>query len=328
MQISNKIQEHFDDAIRTVGGSEMWGSVLVGYKGETLFTKGYGKCDYETKECDTSTLYEIASLSKQFTATAILHLHQNKKLNIYDSIGLFFKDIPKDKHSITLHHLLTHTAGLSKEIGVPYDSKINRVEYVQKMLQEQLASEPGKQVGYSNAGYAILAAVIEEITGDSFQNYLKQNLFTPSRMNDTGFIGDENLIKTGRASKRLTEDSGEHTAVEWHHYGWGYKGMGGVVTTVLDLALWDKALRGNIILNDEMKKILFEPFVKNHACGWLINPTSRDTNKAEHSGGVAGYGIHMVHFLDEDAVIVILSNDEMKARKVSQELENILFSQI
>jgi len=168
-------------------------------------------------------------------------------------------------------------------------------------LQESLVATPGIRHGYSNVGYALLAAVIEQVTGGAFQKYLKQNLFEPAGLNDTGFIGDQELIKNDRASKRLTNDSKEWTAADWYYYGWGYKGMGGVISTVLDLERWSRALRGDTILNEEMKKILFAPVLEDEACGWRIKFTSRKTRRAEHSGGVAGYGTHMVHFLDEKA---------------------------
>ncbi len=326
MQNTGKLYTKFDEVIRAAGGSDVWGSILVGHNNEIIFVKGYGKCNYASKDCDPLTLYELASLSKNFTAAAILHLQQNKKLKISDGVTSFFENISQDKNSITLHHLLTHTAGLSKEIGVPYTSRIERKSYVRKMLQEPLVAAHGTQHGYSNVGYALLAAVVEQVTDGTFQKYLKQNIFTSAGMNDTGFIGDRELIKSNHVSKRLTDDSKEWTAADWHYYGWGYKGMGGVVSTVLDLWCWSQVLRGDTILNEEMKKILFTPLLEDEACGWSIKSTSRKTRRAEHSGGVAGYGTHMAHFLDENSVIVVLSNDEMKAQKISQRLEDVLFN--
>jgi CubicO group peptidase (beta-lactamase class C family) len=159
-----------DEAVERIGKGAFWGTVLASKKGEVVFAKGYGFADYKTKPNAPDTLFEIASASKQVTATAILRLEQKKKLKTTDSLAKVFKDVPKDKEKITIDHLLHQTSGFSPELGKPYDWAGARDQYVRDMLAPPLVEEPGKKFAYSNVGYALLAAVVEEVTGGSFED--------------------------------------------------------------------------------------------------------------------------------------------------------------
>ncbi len=312
------------DAAVLKAAPDFWGAVLVARKDEVLLAKGYGLADYESTPNTPRTLFELASASKQVAATAILHLEQKRKLKVTDTLGEFFKDVPEDKREIQLHHLLTHTSGISGNVGVPYASPIGRQQYVRDMLAEPLSSPPGERFEYCNVGYALLAAVVEEVSGKSFEDYVHKNLFKPAKLKDTGFITDRHLIKTKRASVRKSEQPGEWTAASWH-WGWGYRGMGGVVTTVYDLLAWDRALRGDKLLGKKAKEKLYTPVEDGYAYGWKVHETRWGSRKAHHSGGVAGYGTNVVRYLDDDACVFVLSNDGKAAHQVSYELEQVLF---
>lgn len=327
--LEGELGEQLDEAVRDAGGRDFWGSVLVAREGKVLLAKGYGKADYATTPNTPRTLHELASASKQVTAAAILHLQQRKKLKVTDTLDKFFKDVPGDRKEIQLHHLLTHTSGLSNKLGVPYNSTKPRQRYVEEMLAEDLSAKPGERFEYSNVGYALLAAVVEEVTNKPFEAYCERHLFKPARCSDTGFINDRDLIKTKRASVRRSERDprGQWTAASWH-WGWGYRGMGGVVTTVLDLLRWDRALRGDKILDDESKAQLYRPFKAGYAYGWKVETTERGTRKAHHSGGVAGYGVNIVRYLEEDVAIFVLSNDGQAAFAVTGAIEKLLFEPV
>ncbi len=316
-----------EEAVRRAGGPDFWGSVLVARDGEVLLAKGYGFADYEGTPNTPSTLFELASASKGFTAAAILDLVQHEKLALDDTLDRFFPGVPKDKRRITVHQLLTHTAGIGGDVGVGYASPIRRRAYVRRVLSRPLSSEPGTRFEYANAGYALLAAIVEEVTKRTFETVLEKRLFRPAGMKDTGFLGDRDLIASKRASVRRTTEPGAFTAADWH-WGWGYRGMGGVVTTVLDLERWDRALRGDAVLSAEAKRILFAPRLANYACGWLVEGTPRGTRKAHHSGSVAGYGTNLVRYLDEDAFIAVLSNDPGAAQAVTAAVEPLLFEPV
>ncbi len=324
--VDGEIGKALDAAVRKAGGADFWGSVLVAREGKVLLAQGYGFADYAKQPNTPRTFFELASASKQVTAAAILHLEQQNKLSVTDTLDRFFDDVPQDKRGIQVHHLLTHTSGISPECGVPYASTIPRKGYVETILRDPLVSQPGSAFAYSNAGYALLAAVVEEVTKKPFEEYAEKALFKPAQMADTGFIGDRDL-DAKRCSVRRSDEPGTFTAAKWH-WGWGYRGMGGVVTTVLDLHRWDRALRTDAVLGAAAREKLYTPFRDGYAYGWKVDPTERGTRKAHHSGSVRGYGTNLVRYLEDDAEIFVLSNDPKAAYEVTSAIEALLFAPV
>ncbi len=322
--VAGKLGEALARAVEESGGPDFWGAVLVAREGDVLLARGYGMADYGETPNTPHTLFELASASKQVAGAAVAHLVQRKKLALDATLGALFDDVPEDKSAITVRQLLTHTSGISGSIGVAYRSPIGRADYVRKMLAEPLAAAPGERFEYCNAGYALLAAIVEEVAGGTFEKYCEKHLFEPAKLKDTGFIGDRDLARSGRVASRRTNEPGEWTAAEWH-WGWGYKGMGGVVTTVWDLLAWDRALRRRDPLDDDAKAILYTPEQASYAGGWRIDVTERGTRKAHHSGSVAGFGCNVVRWLEDDACAFVLSNDPRAAHAVSAALEALLF---
>ncbi|MDJ0975919.1 MAG: serine hydrolase domain-containing protein [Planctomycetota bacterium] len=323
--VAGKLGKQLDAAIEEAA-PEMWGSVLVARKGKILLARGYGNADYASAPNTPRTLHELASISKQVTATAVLHLVQRKKLKLDAPIGKYFKKTPGDKEDITVRQLLTHTSGISGNVGVPYDSPLDRKSYLREILAKPLATQPGERFEYANVNYALAAALVEEVSKKSFEAYCEKHLFKPAGCKDTGFIQDKDLEKSGRASSRKGAARGK-TAADWH-YGWGYRGMGGVVATVLDVHRWDRALRSKDVLKDEFKDLLYEPVMNFYACGWKVNVTDRGTRKVHHSGGVQGYGANLVRYLEDDVLIVALSNDGKHAFDVTRAVERVLFEPV
>lgn len=324
-EIVTELGKRLDEAIRAAGGSKLWGTVLVAKGGEIVLSKGYGFADYRTKPNAPDTLFELASASKQVTATAILRLEQQKKLSTSDPLSKFWKDLPTDKRAITLDHLLHHTAGFDPEIGVPYAWVGSRDVYVKQVLAKPVVDAPGDKFAYSNVGYALLAAVVEEVTGKTFEEYVRRELFAAAGLVDTGFIKDERLVKSDRVTKRACDDcQADWTAANWY-WGWGYRGMGGVVSTALDVFAWDRALRGEKILGGPAKEKLYAPELDRYACGWKVESTDRGTTKASHSGGVRGYAIEIARWLEEDALVVILSNGKSDLFGIERAITDLLF---
>lgn len=154
---------------------------------------------------------------------------------------------------------------------------------------------------------------------------MKEHLLAPAGLEDTGFIGDERLKGSGRAATRLDpQGRPTGTAADWC-WGWGYRGMGGVVTTTEDLLRWDRALRGDALLDAKARAELHRPRLAGYACGWLIETTERGTTKAHHSGSVEGFGAQLVRWLDEDAFVAVLSNGRTDPTAVAEALEVVLF---
>lgn len=303
-----------------------WGSVLVARGGEIVFAKGYGMADFDEAPCTPTTLFELASVSKQVTSAAVLHLAQRKKLSVDDTIDRFFKDVPSDKKGITVHQLLTHTSGLNPE-GVGYADPVARDAYVKRMMAKPLVTDPGVTYAYSNVGYALLGCIVEEASKTSFEKYCEKHLFKPAGMKDTGFIGDRDLIKSKRVSVRRDASGTDRTAADWN-WGWGYRGMGGVVTTVLDMHRWDQALRSDGVLDETTREIYYTPALNGYACGWNVATTERGTQRVSHTGGVKGYKTNYVRFLEDDAMFVVLGNVGNDAFAVARAIEPLLFEPV
>lgn len=297
-----------DEAIRGAGGEKLWGVALVAVKGEVVFAKGYGFADYKAVPNAPDTLFELASVSKHVTAAAILRLEQQKKLKTSDALDKFFPKAPKDKKKVTLDHLLHHTSGLSDSLGVSYAWPGTRDAYAEQMLAPALVGTPGAKFSYSNVGYALLAAVVEVVTGKPFEDYVRKELFGPAGLTETGFIDDAALKKLGRATVRKCDDcEPTWTAVDWW-WGWGYRGMGGVVTSARDFVKWDRALRGDKVLGAAAKAKYYTPALDDYACGWKTGRTPRGKPTATHSGGVRGYAIEVTRGLEDDFLVLFFSN--------------------
>lgn len=324
--VAGDLGRRLDAAVAKAGGTSFWGAVLVARGGQVLLAKGYGFADYDARPNRPDTLFEIASASKQVTATAILRLEQQKKLSLDDPVTRFFPKAPKDKEAVTVRHLLNHTAGLAETLAVPYSWTGSRDVYAREMLDPPLSSAPGERFSYSNVGYALLAAIVEEVTGGAFEAYCEKELFAKAGLSSTGFVADPDLVKSERVSVRRAEDSRPgDTAAAWF-WGWGYRGMGGVVTTVLDLHAWDRALRTDRVLGEEAKKRLHTPALAGYACGWKIEATERGTTKVHHAGGVRGYACQVARWLEDDAFVAVLSNGKTNVLEVERALASLLFA--
>ncbi len=308
---------------KTDGG--FWGAVLVARGGKVDLAKGYGNADLAQRPIDASTIFELASVSKQVTATAILRLEQQGKLKTTDTLATFWPKIPEDKREMQVQHLLNHTSGLAGSIGVPYHSPIDREAYVAHVLTKPRTHFPGDHFSYSNVGYALLAAIVEKVTGGTFEAYCAAELFKPARLTRTGFINDQRLLEDANVAVRMG-GAATDTAVRWH-WGWGYRGMGGVVTTLNDLLLWDRALRTDVLLNKGQRTKLFTPAEGGYACGWKIGPTAGGQVRASHSGSVKGFGVWLTHYRADDAMIAIWTNGRRDLGTLNALIEEALYPQ-
>ncbi|MGE0432961.1 MAG: serine hydrolase domain-containing protein [Planctomycetota bacterium] len=324
--IRTALGEKVDRAVQLSTAGGFWGAVLVAKDGEILLSKAYGNQDYATKPNTPDTLFELASLSKQFTAAAILKLQQTRKLKLSDTLGKLLRgaDVPREKRDITVQQLLNHTSGLDHEAGLAYAWPGSRDEYIAHLMAAPQRSKPGEAFAYNNPAYALLAAIVEIASGQSFEDYLREKLFAPAGMTSTGFVGDARLKDSGRDSVRLWEGKDLGMTAATFGWGWGYRGMGGVVSTVRDMYRWDRALRGTKVLDADAQRQLFSPALVNYACGWYVVP-SPDGRRAFHGGTVGGFRTMCSRWLDTDAVIIILSNDGAKETELERTIAAMLF---
>jgi len=304
-----------DDYLNQLSAYGFAGTVLVAKKGEILLNKGYGLSDRKSNIlCSPDTVYDIGSITKQFTAAAILKLEAEGKLSTDDPITKYFDNVPGDKKDITIHHLLTHTSGLRHGYGGDYEVA-HRDKTVQLMFDTPLDFEPGKAWSYSNGGFSILGAIIEKLSGKSYEVFLNDAFFNSIGMHSTGYTlpewDEKYVVRYQNEGLSIDFESPlDRPGPYWHLYT-----NGGILSTTGDLFKWHLALKNKPILPVEQKKKYFTPYVKTtrdnmfYAYGWLVRKTNRNTTSIEHGGGShEGVNCRFLRFVDEDAVIIVLSH--------------------
>lgn len=311
------------------------GSVLVAENGNVILNKGYGYANMEWDVPNTTdTKFRLASITKQFTAMLIMQLVEEGKIDLNGKLSdylPYYKKAIGDK--ITIHHLLTHTSGIPNLTNRP-ENEFNKIsknhievkELVEKYCSDDLEFEPGSKFSYSNSGYVILGAVIEEMSGKPYEEVLKEKIFDPSGMENSGY-DNNNLIIDKRASG-YNKSFSEYENTEYLDMSFPYS-AGSMYSTVEDLYLWDQALYSEKLLSEENKEIMFKPFLQNYAYGWGVNelPVGDDKKKVtRHSGGINGFNTLIVRFVDDKHLIVLLNNfSPSNLNNIVSKIGNILY---
>ncbi len=316
-----KIDNYLNDG--TLNGFS--GAILVVKEGELIINKGYGLANKNTNTINNpNTIFDIGSNTKQFTATAILKLVEQNKVSVTDSLSKFFNELPIDKQNITIHQLLTHTAGFSESIGRDYSSfgklsEISQKDFFEKLFASKLLSEPGEKYSYSNTGYSILGRIIELASGQPYEAFLNEHLFTPAGMLQTGYLlpkwdtkqmahgYNRNIIET-ESTITLYQEAGD---VNWH-----LKGNGGINSTQNDMLLWYKALKTNIILTPESFKKLTTPYpytsspnsTSSYGYGWGVKKLENNIKRISHNGSNGTFAHTIIWYPKEDTYIVYATN--------------------
>jgi CubicO group peptidase (beta-lactamase class C family) len=285
------------------------GAVLVSNQGEILLNHGYGLADRSNNLPNRSdTVFNLGSVTKQFTAAAILRLEMQGRLSLSDSIARFFNEVPPEKQGVTIHHLLTHTAGIPLFSGEDYEAA-GRDETVVKTLNTPLAFEPGTAYGYSNTGYSLLAAVIEIVSGQAYEAFLAEQLFQPAGMEWTGY----RLPGWEPASLARGYVAGQDRGIpiEKIFPSWNVMGNGEMLSTTTDLYRWHLALKTDQVLSGTAKQKLWTPFLQEYACGWRVHE-SEDGRIVEHNGaGDTGMSALLKWYTGPDVLIVLFGNQTL-----------------
>ncbi len=340
--------QRMDDYLRRASAFGFSGSALVAVGDEVLLSHGYGIADRKTgASCAPETIFDLGSLSKQFTATAVLALAQQKKLALDDKLSKFFDDVPIDKRAITLHQLLAHTSGLPRGLETVGSRAADRQAMLQAAFAAPLAAKPGKGHLYSNLGYDVLGAVIEVATGRPFEDVVRELVFTPAKMASTGFRQDGRL-EAKRAARGepvhydpppagsiLADDESrfeglmeEKPLATEGWYTWGLRGAGGMLSTVSDLWLWEQALRGVTVLDAKSKHILWDPVLGNYACGWYVHESQRKTPWIAHGGSTGnGFDVYATRYPKEGVFFTVLGNTTGVVPWVNVNLGKLVFGE-
>lgn len=309
----NGLGIRIDSLFRSYTDSGLAGSVLVIHDGHPLLRKGYGYANNELKIPNTSnTLFNVASIGKQFTVYAVLQLERAGRLKTSDYLHKYVGRFGDVRDSVTLFHLLHHRSGMVKD-GVELNYK-TRVSFIQSVKSVEPESVPGKKFRYSNAGYTMLAAVVEIASRMPFEDYLRKNIFLPLGMKDTGYPWENHIPKkrvaTGYDSKgqALPAESDE----------WGARGPGNLVTTMDDLYRWMQAYDNKAFMPPATKKrILYDSLPGQETYSWNRAKTSRGTTLYHKGGGRRDFESRLMWWPEEKLLVVFsLNNDYNIARKL------------
>lgn len=289
------------------------GVVLIARGGDTVLHRGYGVAERSQQLPVTrETVFPIASLSKQFTAAAVLRLVADGRLALDDTLGMLFPAAPAEKRGITVHQLLTGTAGLPRD-ATPGDAVIDRDSLVRAILAVPLRRAPGAAHEYSNAGYLLLAAIVENRAGMPFDRYLEEKLFAPAGLVSTGFPGAawHRPVAHGYGVAYRGTVTDEPAANE----GWYRRGAGGLLSTASDLFRWEQALTSGRVLPDSLVRKLFTAHVAEeeggrsfYGYGWVIEETAAGAPVVWHNGGWGPYYAELRRYPATGVVAILLTN--------------------
>ena len=282
------------------------GALLVAKNGSIVLNKGYGTAVRSSNTPnDANTVFSVGSITKQFTAAAILKLESRGNLNVRDSLGKFFLDVPPDKRGITLHNLLTHTSGIVQDAGGDYEP-VGRDEAVRRILALPMEFAPGEKFGYSNSGYSLLAAIIEKVSGRTYEQFLHDSLLVPAGMVTTGYrIPD---WRSHVVAHWYVGNKDNETPLERRYPYWFLIGNGGILSTTADMYRWHESLLGDRILPQREKEKLFTPFLEEYAYGWDVIHSPHGVLIQHNGGSDLGNSAEIRRYIDSNAVSVLLCN--------------------
>jgi CubicO group peptidase (beta-lactamase class C family) len=307
------------------------GAVLVARNGKVLLSKGYGLADRDKNIPNTPhTKFRLGSVTKQFTAMAILILQAQSKLNVQDPICRYIEDCPAAWKDITIHHLLTHTSGIPDFTNFPgylatRATPSSPEQTIARFKDKPLNFPPGEQWKYSNSGYIVLGYIIEQVSGQSYEAFLQQNIFEPLQMKDTGYDHNDGSLAIGYTGTWRTEADYIDMTIPY--------AAGGLYSTVEDLYRWDQALYTEQLVPKDLLDLMFTPHAKtsdpglSYGYGWDVG--KMNNHKAVgHGGGIEGFATGIRRYTDDKVTIIVLSNrDTTNVSRIADQIAQAVFEE-
>lgn len=294
-------------------------AVIAVRDGKVVYRKAVGMADLELGvPLSPDSVFRLGSVTKQFTAVAILMLAEEGKLALSDPITKFLPDYPTQGHVITVEHLLTHTSGIQSYTGMPgwmttkIQADLSLTELIDGFKKEPMEFAPGTRWNYDNSGYVLLGAIIEKAAGTSYSTFLKRRIFAPLGMSSTNYGGDGEIIPRrvhgysrgpgGDANARYLSMTQPHAA-------------GALVSTVDDLAAWDAALYTEKLVKQALLERAWTPYVladgkaTTYGYGWSVG-SLRGRKTVEHGGGIFGFSTYVLRIPKERVFVAVLCNSD------------------
>jgi len=294
------------------------GAALVAEKGNVILKKGYGMANMEWQIPNTpDTKFRLGSITKQFTSMVIMQLANEGKISLDQKITTYLPDYRKDTgDKVTVRNLLSHTSGIPSYTSLPgfFENQSRDpyavADFVKKYTSGDLEFEPGSKFSYDNSGYFLLGAIIERVTGKTYEDALRERIFDTLGMSDTGYDRSARVIPK-RAAGYVPAANGYENA-PYLDMSIPYA-AGSLYSTVEDLYKWDRALYTDKLLPADLKKTMFTPVLNDYAFGWTIKTLKLDDTKTEvrtiaHNGGINGFNTTIVRMPETQDLVVLLDN--------------------
>lgn len=293
-------------------------AVGVSRDGREVLSRAYGSADLEHGIANTpDTIFEAGSVSKQFTASAVLLLAQAGRLRLDDPVSKYVPELPDYETPLTIRHLLHHTSGLRdwgtvvEAGGWPRGSRVHTHAHVLDVVSRQKALNfaPGSEYLYSNTGYNLMAIIVERVSGKAFAQYTRDVIFEPLGMTHTEWRDDYTRVVKGRAIAYERQDDGYHSSMPFENV----HGNGGLLTTVGDLLRWNRSFTSErvggraLITELERRGRLTDGLQISYARG-LVVAMFRGVREMSHSGSTAGYRAFLARYPDQDVSVAVLCN--------------------
>jgi CubicO group peptidase (beta-lactamase class C family) len=312
---------------------DVWGfrgAALVALDGRVILARGYGSADSEfAEENRPDTRFYIGSITKQFTAAAVMLLVEREQLGLEDSVGELLEEYAGGHlGGVTVHQLLSHTSGIADYTRIPEvllrrTSAMSPTELLGTIENRSLLFEPGSDFAYSNTNYLILGLIIERVAGQSYEAFLHQHIFNPLKMKDTGY-GRREIGMPDRALGYTVDSSGRpmvaarvdlsvlHTA-------------GALYSSVMDMHRWDSALYAEAVLSNESVRRMLTPVLAGYAYGWVVDSLYGRV-RTYHGGFLDGFNATFERWTADRLCVVVFSNeDKAPVRKMARALAAIVF---
>ena len=330
-----------DSLMNTVSQNGQFnGTVLVAEHGSVIYKKGFGFANMELKVPNQpDTKFRLGSITKQFTATLILKLIEQGKLKLDGKVSDYLPEYSKANGSrITIHQLLTHSSGIPNYTDFPNffreraRNPVAADEFVKTFADSTLRFEPGTKFSYSNSGYFVLGAIIEKVTGKPYEQVLRENIFDPLWMKNSGYDHSRDLLANRAAG--YEKDLSEYVNADYVDMSIPYS-AGALYSTVEDLYLWDQALYTDTPLSEASKKLMFTPHIpamgRSYGYGWFVGKSaegkySDSITTISHGGRINGFNSLIFRIPQDKNLVVLLHNGGVAPLEViCQAITGILY---
>ena len=312
-QLTAKFDQLLSEQFKT---GETGAAALVSRKGQIIYKKAFGMANMELNiPMQPDNVFRIGSISKQFTAVAILQLMEQGKLNLQDDITKFIPDYPTHGHKITIEHLLTHTSGIQSYTGMKEFGTISRLDKTPEELiaffkNQPMEFAPGTKWNYNNSGYFLLGYIIEKLSGKTYPEYVEENIFKPLGMTNSFYGSDSRIIKNRAAAYSKNEKgfiNAEPLSMTLPY------AAGSLQSTVEDLYKWNQAVQGYKLVKKESLDKAFTSYIladgkkTGYGYGWGLG-NLQGSQTIEHGGGIPGFLTQGIYLPKEDVFVAVFSN--------------------